>query len=108
MTAAGSGYGYTDGAHKQASSHVRLVAGQLDQELKLLASKLDGMQSQWTGTAATSFHSLRTRWSDDTVRLNQTLGRIADLLDTSGAKYDGQEQESQQTFSRIMSGLGGM
>jgi WXG100 family type VII secretion target len=103
----GPGYGYSEGAHEAASKHVREVNGQLQQQLRQLAGRLESLQGAWSGTAATAFAELHQRWNADTVRLNNALESIAGLLEQSGSTYASTEAEGQAGFSKIMGALGG-
>ena len=96
-----------DGAQQAASPRVRDVNAQLQQQLSQLTSRMESVQSAWTGDAATAFHGLQQRWTDNANKLNSTLVDIADMLDSTGARYDATEVETQQSFSGITSALDG-
>jgi WXG100 family type VII secretion target len=102
----GPGFGYSDGAHEAASKHVLEVNAQLQQQLRQLAGRLEGLQGTWSGSAASAFQGLHQRWNAETVKLNSTLEGIAGLLDRSGATYAATEDEGSAGFSKIMGALG--
>jgi WXG100 family type VII secretion target len=100
------GYGYTEGAHAQASAHVRQVAQDLQTEITTLGNKLEGLQGQWAGKAASAFHNLHAQWNTDQQKLNSALENIAQLLDQAGSTYNAAEDQEHSTFNKIMGSLG--
>ncbi|MGH7867060.1 MAG: WXG100 family type VII secretion target [Candidatus Dormibacteraceae bacterium] len=102
------------GGYKTGSAELQTAAqnmmntnDQLQGKLNSLLSQLEPLQTAWVGEAATAFHSLLERYSNDAKNLNQSLVQIAEQVKGSAVTYTQQEQEQQQAMSSLMGRLNG-
>ncbi|MCM3921858.1 WXG100 family type VII secretion target [Frankia sp. AiPs1] len=92
---------------RQASQHVYDVNANIQNQLNLLIGRLEALQGNWHGDAATSFQVLKERWNGDARKLSEALQSIGDALKQSHANYQGTEEQNRSGFSRIGTALNG-
>ncbi len=80
---------------------------QLMSNLSRLANDCQQIEGAWVGLAATAFHNLMERFQTDAKNLNDSLNQISESIGANAANYARQEQESQDSISKITSALGG-
>lgn len=101
--------GYTTGAPELQAAAKEMESGNADlmQQLSQLASSVEGVSGAWQGAAATAFHSLMARFSEDAKKLNDSLVQISEQVAGSATAYQAQEEQAQQSLSSITNTLGG-
>lgn len=80
---------------------------QLMSNLSKLASECQQIEGAWKGLAATAFQNLMERFNSDAKNLNDSLNQISQSIGANAQNYAQQEQESQDSISKITSALGG-
>lgn len=90
--------------HK-AANDVRSTRGEVEGDLRQLASLAEELGSAWRGQAATGFQSLMGRFNEDAVKLQQALGDIADLLDKQANTHQHNDEEQSQMINKFSSVL---
>lgn len=86
---------------KQVAGKVEQNAADIDQQLKRLRGEMEATASTWQGQAAQAFRTLMQRFDDDANQIKEALHTIAQLLNTQGGAYTGQEDTGAQTFQGI-------
>lgn len=99
--------GYQTGAPEllKAAQDINDTNDQLQGLLNSLLSKLEPLQSAWTGQAATAFHTLLERYATDARTLNDSLVKIGEQVTGSAHTYTRQEEEQASTMSRLTQAL---
>lgn len=102
--------GFTGTPEQFAAAHQKVneTKQQMDANLKQLQSAIEATQAGWQGRAATVFNQVMESFNDKSLKLNQALEHIGDLLQSSGVKYDTQEQDVHQHLSSLQSALEGL
>lgn len=90
-----------------AAQDVRSARGEVDGDLKALATVVSELQSAWQGDASRAYQGVMARWNNDASKLLQALDQIADLLDKSASQHQVNEQEQQGMMARFNTGLNG-
>jgi WXG100 family type VII secretion target len=72
----------------------------LQSEASALHANLTGLQSTWTGPAATAFHALVSEWTAAYQRLEQSLSAMNEALSHAGHGYAEVEQQASRMFMR--------
>lgn len=90
--------------HK-AATDVRSTQGEVEGDLRQLASLAEELGSAWRGQAATGFQSLMTRFNEDAGKLQQALGDIADLLDKQANAHQHTDEEQNTLMNKFGSAL---
>jgi len=101
--------GYTGTVEDFTQAQQRVVGVKEDVEatLKQVWDQVLGLQAQWTGTAATAFTNMMTRFDTDAKNLNSALEAIAEQLGAAGGTYSEQEQSKHDVFGSLSAQLDG-
>jgi WXG100 family type VII secretion target len=101
--------GYTGTVQDFTDAQAKVVGVKEDVEatLKQVWDQVMSLQGQWTGSAATAFTNMMTRFDGDAKKLNQALEAIAEQLGAAGGTYQEQEQSKLDTFGSLSSQLDG-
>jgi WXG100 family type VII secretion target len=91
----------------KASSQMQEANAQLQGNLAKLAQECQQIESSWSGMAATAFQTLMERFQTDAKNLNDSLDQISSAVSSNASNYARQEQEAQQSISKITNALGG-
>lgn len=89
-----------------SAAHVDEVNAQIQSQLTSLMSRLEPLQSQWRGEAATSFVVLKQQWNDNARKLNDALRAIGEALAQNRTNYSASDDANRQGFTGISSVLG--
>jgi WXG100 family type VII secretion target len=89
----------TFGSIATAEADTRTIAGQIDATLDDLKAYLAPMVSTWSGSAATEYNGLQSKWDSAAVELNTILRTIADALHTANENYDSAERTNTSIWS---------
>ncbi|NIH85638.1 WXG100 family type VII secretion target [Amycolatopsis granulosa] len=102
--------GFTGDPAQFADAHSKVTETKLamDQNLMQLANNIDATRAGWTGPAATVFTQVMDAFAEKSKKLNDALDHIADLLKSSGIKYETHDQDVQQTLSPLQAALEGL
>lgn len=102
--------GFTGRPEDFAAAHGKVndVKAQMDANLKQLESAIEATQAGWQGNAALVFNQVMQAFNEKSMKLNQALEHIGDLLKSSGVQYDAQEQDVHQQISGLQSALEGL
>lgn len=88
-----------------AAGHVFDVNTQIQATLRDLLNRLEPLMSTWQGSASVSFHTLKERWNDNAVKLNDALMGIAENLQQTHTNYDATETANDTGFKNITGNL---
>ena len=80
---------------------------QLMSNLSKLAGECEQIRGSWSGLAATAFGNLMDRFQSDAKNLNDSLTQISEAIGANASNYAQQEQEAQESMSKITSALNG-
>lgn len=87
--------GLTHSAHADVTSQLATLRGQLQ-----------GVSAVWQGDAAMRFTQLMQRWDTNAKTVSDALASIADAIQSSGAAYQSQEDQTASSLSPIANALG--
>jgi WXG100 family type VII secretion target len=82
------------------TSATRGSIARLQSEAATLHANLSGLQSTWSGSAATAFHALVSDWTAAYQRLEQSLTAMNEALNHAGHGYAEVEQQASRMFMR--------
>jgi WXG100 family type VII secretion target len=102
--------GFTGDPAQFADAHTKVneTKLQMDQNLKQLASNIEATQAGWSGPAAKVFQEVMDAFSQKSMKLNEALEHIAEMLKSSGVQYETQDQDVQQQVSSLQAALEGL
>lgn len=102
--------GFTGRPEDFAAAHGKVndVKAQMDANLKQLESAIEATQAGWQGNAALVFNQVMQAFNEKSMKLNQALDHIGELLKSSGVQYDTQEQDVNQQLSGLQNALEGL
>ncbi len=83
-----------------ASADITRNAAELEQSVAALAGRLGALQGAWTGSAATEFQEVMTRWRGLQKQVRDDLDAIGQLLGKAGTTYRTTEDSVRGLFSR--------
>ncbi len=83
-----------------ATAAARGSIGRFQAEAAGLQSNLTGLQSTWSGSAATAFQGLLGDWAAAYQRVEQTLTALNEALAHAGQGYADVEQQAARMFLR--------
>lgn len=92
----------------EANRKVDEVKLQMDQNLSRLGSEIEATQAGWQGPAAKVFQEVMEAFKEKSMKLNQALDDISQMLKSSGVQYDTQDQDVQQQISQLSATLEGL
>jgi WXG100 family type VII secretion target len=82
-----------------AHGAIRTTMSRIEAEATSLKSQLLGLQSSWTGPAATAFQSVVTDWTATQQRVEQSLAAIGQALGRAGQQYADVELANARMFA---------
>ena len=102
--------GFTGDPAQFAQAHQKVdeTKMQMDQNLKQLAGEIEATQAGWSGPAASVFQEVMEAFSEKSMKLNQALEHIAEMLKSSGVQYDTQDQDVRHQMSSLQATLEGL
>jgi len=102
--------GFTGDPADFAAAHQKVneTKQSMDQNLQQLASAIEATQAGWQGPAAKVFQEVMEAFNQKSMKLNQALEHIADMLKSSGVQYDTQEQDVNSQVSSLRAALDGL
>jgi WXG100 family type VII secretion target len=95
----------TETMHR-AAGHVHQVNDAIGAQLRTLANQLVPLEGAWQGAAATAFHQLMARFTDNAEGLRGALRGIGEQLSGAGGTYAAEDEEQQRAMSAITGALG--
>ena len=101
------GYTGTVEAFTNAHRDVVNIKESTEATLKSVWDIVVGLQSEWTGQAATAFSNMMTRFDRNAKDLNAALEAIAEQLMAAGSTYQEQEESKLDTFGNLAAQLDG-
>ncbi|MEY4275998.1 MAG: hypothetical protein RIS26_461 [Actinomycetota bacterium] len=81
-----------------ANQNIQATIGKLQQEVNLLHSQLQSLDSSWQGAAANSFQELVRRWKTTATTVEGQLGEIGRALAQAAQQYQDIEQANLRLF----------
>lgn len=101
--------GYTGTVQDFTDAQQKVVGVKEDVEatLKQVWNQVVSLQSEWSGSAATAFTNMMTRFDTDAKNLNAALEAIAEQLGAAGGTYQEQEASKQDVFGSLSAQLEG-
>lgn len=76
----------------------QLTADRIQAESHTLLAQLTGLQSLWTGQAATAFHAVVEEWRVTQTMVEQSLASISRALAAAGSHYADAELANTSMF----------
>lgn len=95
-----------EGAILKGADTVSATRDDLKARIAAVESQMAAIGSNWTGPAATAFHTLMARWNDEASKVNNALIQFEDNLRSAQRDYDTADQEQESTFANLASRLG--
>jgi WXG100 family type VII secretion target len=92
-------------AFQKAYADVTDIKGSMDQNLSTLRSNIEATQAGWQGEAAKAFQNVMMAFDEKTLKLNQALEGIADLIQQAGQKYGATEDDTNQAVASLGSSV---
>ena len=83
-----------------ATQSVQGTIGRIQSEVGSLVAQLTGLQSSWTGQAATAFQGVVGDWKATQQRVEQSLAEINAALSQAGQLYAEAESQNARLFAR--------
>jgi ESAT-6 family protein len=102
------GFQGTPADFADAHQKVNNTKQEMDSQLSKLRGEIEATQGAWQGRAATVFNKVMDAFNEKSVKLNNALEHISDMLKSSGVQYDTQEQDVHQQLSGLQSTLEGL
>ncbi|WP_370946461.1 WXG100 family type VII secretion target [Amycolatopsis sp. cg5] len=90
----------------QAEKQVTEVRVAMDQNLSKLRDNIEATRAGWSGKAADAFNNVMHRFDEDGRKLNESLQRIASLLEEAGSKYARTEAQNDELVNALHKGFG--
>ncbi|WP_027940965.1 WXG100 family type VII secretion target [Amycolatopsis taiwanensis] len=102
--------GFTGRPEDFAAAHGKVndTKAQMDANLKQLQSAIEATQAGWQGSAALVFNQVMEAFNEKSMKLNQALEHIGEMLKSSGVQYDTQEQDVHSQISSLSAALDGL
>ena len=90
-----------DAAQVSAATHsVQGTIGRIQSEVGSLVAQLTGLQSSWTGQAATAFQGAVADWRTTQLHVEQSLAQLSHALGVAATQYAEAEQANARLFLR--------
>ncbi|MGH3760651.1 WXG100 family type VII secretion target [Actinophytocola sp.] len=101
--------GYTGTVQDFTDAQQKTIGVKEDVEatLKQVWDQVMSLQGQWTGSAATAFTNMMTRFDTNAKNLNAALEAIAEQLGAAGGTYQQQEEAKHDVFGNLSAQLDG-
>lgn len=94
------------GALKKGAEAVRDAKQGIDKQVNNVRGQIQQLSGYWTGSAATAFTALLTRWDEQTRKLNSTLITLEDSLRGTEKDQAATEEQHQSVINNLGSLLG--
>lgn len=92
---------HVDAAQVSAATQaVHGTIGRIQSEVASLLAQLTGLQSSWTGQAATAFQGAVTDWRGTQQHVEQSLAQLSHALGIAATQYVEAEQANARLFLR--------
>jgi len=92
---------HVDAAQVSAATQtVQGTIGRIQGEVGSLLAQLTGLQSSWTGQAATAFQGAVSEWRATQLHVEQSLAQLNHALGVAAAQYADAEQANARLFLR--------
>ena len=92
---------HVDAAQVSAATQtVQGTIGRIQGEVASLLTQLTGLQSSWTGQAATAFQGAVSEWRATQLHVEQSLAQLNHALGVAAAQYADAEQANARLFLR--------
>ncbi|HKS49394.1 MAG TPA: WXG100 family type VII secretion target [Amycolatopsis sp.] len=102
------GFTGTPADFADAHQKVNNTKQEMDSQLNKLRSEIEATRDGWQGPAALVFNQVMEAFNEKSVKLNQALEHIAEMLKSSGVQYDTQEQDVNSQLSGLQQALEGL
>lgn len=102
------GFKGTPADFADAHQKVNNTKSEMDAQLSKLRSEIEATRGAWEGQAATVFNQVMEAFDEKSRKLNDALQHISDMLQSSGVKYETQEQDVHQQLSSLQQALNGL
>lgn len=83
-----------------ATQSVQGTIGRIQSEVGSLVAQLTGLQSSWTGQAATAFQAAVADWRGTQSHVEQSLAQLSHALGVAATQYADAEQANARLFLR--------
>ena len=83
-----------------ATQSVQGTIGRIQSEVASLLAQLSGLQSSWTGHAATAFQAAVADWRGTQSHVEQSLAHLSHALGVAATQYVDAEQANARLFLR--------
>ncbi|MEI2730855.1 MAG: WXG100 family type VII secretion target [Dermatophilaceae bacterium] len=83
-----------------AASDIARIAGDIETSVAAMMARLTGLQSTWSGAAATEFQGAVTDWRATQTRVRENLATIGTLTARAGTSYAHVEDGVRLLFRR--------
>ncbi|SDY64826.1 WXG100 family type VII secretion target [Amycolatopsis xylanica] len=90
----------------EAEKKVTEVRVSMDKNLSQLRDNIENTRAGWSGLAADAFANVMERFDRDGRTLNESLQRIATLLEEAGSKYERSEAQNDELVKALHKGFG--
>lgn len=91
-----------EGALETAASKVDETKQTVDTEFRNLGTQLQGIGSQWTGSARTAFDRAMQRWNEEATHTNSVLTTLAENLRGTQSSFTAQDEEGTTNFNQLL------
>lgn len=92
---------HVDAAQVSAATQtVQGAIGRVQAEVAALLGQLTGLQSSWSGQAATAFQAAVTDWRATQLHVEQSLTHLSHALGIAATQYVEAEQSNARLFLR--------
>jgi WXG100 family type VII secretion target len=95
-----------EGALKAGAQAVSEAKAGIDQQVKNVRGEIEQLRGFWSGSAATAFTGLMTRWDEQATKLNNVLVTLEDALSGTEKDQAASEESHQQAISGLSSMMG--
>ena len=95
-----------EGAILKGADTVAATRDDLRGRISTVEAQMAAIGSNWTGPAATAFHSLMARWNEEATKVTNALVQFEENLRSAQRDYDVADEEQQSSFANLASRLG--
>lgn len=83
---------------QNATQSAQATIGRIQSEVGALLAQLTGLESSWTGQAATAFQGAVQQWRATQVQVEQSLSSLSQALGVAGTQYVDAELANARLF----------
>lgn len=84
---------------RNASTDINRIAGDLESSVAAMMARIQGLEGSWTGSAASEFQSVMTRWRNLLNQVRESLVALGQLTARAGTSYQSTEEGVRGLFS---------